>query len=212
MSIIKKYTELKGKNNLVLEETEIWFDNDTWNIIKEFAGIYNFDINWKFKMSAHQFQITKFVNCFDTWTQVRYKKTEEEIIRKMFWNDINKGQFISKYKKKDTKAISCKKECLELFEEKFNDFKPPKDLLIGDIIQYQIPWYMNIKKIGRVIKKTEKTFTIALFQIIDCDETYDGDWRTDYYIINTNVTTDEIIIKSNKYKKYIMDTKINKNF
>jgi hypothetical protein len=42
MSIIKKYTELKAKNKiLVLEETEIWFDPNVWNIIKQFAGYSN---------------------------------------------------------------------------------------------------------------------------------------------------------------------------
>lgn len=214
MSVVKKLTKLNGKRNLVLEETEVWFDDNTWSIIKEFAGIYNFDINWKFKMTAHHYQVTKYVNCFSDWTQARYKKTDEAIIRREFWKDLNAGMYINRFStRRPILPVSVKKECLKCFEEKFNNFKPPKDLLIGDIIKCHTPHYSTEIKIGRVIKKTDKTFTVGLFSTGLCDEKIMNDYSTitRYYIIFQNVIIDNVIIKSNNYSRYKIERKKNEN-
>ena len=65
------------------------------DLIKEFAGIYNFAINWKTKFTSHPYTIRRYLRFTYSYpddnkfiTDTLFKKLPEGHIRRLFWKKV----------------------------------------------------------------------------------------------------------------------------
>lgn len=114
---------------------------EMWDLVKEYAGIYNIGIKWDMPLaklsreirSVCRFRITN-VNCSSVPLEHRIS-----VLKRGFWKYLNKGKFLHK--------AGTKKEILNLLSNKFNVrkelWKPPSSLKKGDEVIYQKQVYRH---------------------------------------------------------------------
>jgi len=144
MEIIVKQTSLFTKlgKKVILEEENYRFCDDIWSIIKEFAGIYNFAINWKIKFTCHPYRIRPYLkfecpkNKNKELPETHYKKLPEDTLRRLLWKKVNKGEFKIQRHYSFYKQMNNKKEFLEHLEDSFGIFRLSNDFQVGDEVTF----------------------------------------------------------------------------
>jgi len=85
----------KGKTKkVILEETEYLFEYYLWNMIKEYAGIYDIGVKWDKKWSdiKSYYALQDYCPSIRSMTQKRFMevgKATPDVIRRQVWKDIN---------------------------------------------------------------------------------------------------------------------------
>ena len=136
MNCIVKETFLGVKNGkkFILVENKWEFCGELWGLIKEFAGIYSFNINWdKVLLKNEHYLLSQMMRFPEIKTQRDFKKNEC-IVRKLFWEKINKGEFKEPVSLKVEKYN--KKNVLEMLFNRVGVWTLPKEFQIGDEIQF----------------------------------------------------------------------------
>lgn len=152
-----QYTKLtckkSGKTLRIIHNTYEFCD-DIWNEIKEFAGIYNYDIKWDKLIMKNNIHI--FSSYINFTSSVYNFKNGEEIVRKQFWNNMNKGEFKNKK--------YTKKYVIEQIYKKFGVWKLSKDFQVGDEIWFFAGKHANDQttRAGRIVSiaKDRKSYKI----------------------------------------------------
>ncbi len=136
----------KNGNKAILEENEYEFCDDLWRVIKEFAGIYSFNINWDKVLLKNQHYLLQRIFRF-TFTDggnqelpaCHFKKSEC-VVRRQFWQKVNKGEFkkVSSYHSHDDENLVKynKKWVLEKLFNTIGIWTLPKEFQVGDEIQF----------------------------------------------------------------------------
>jgi uncharacterized protein YlzI (FlbEa/FlbD family) len=203
---------LKNGKKAILQENEYEFCDDIWKLIKEFAGIYSFNINWnKILMKNHPYRLQKII-CFTYTDNSRelpacHFKKDEIIVRRQFWNKINKGEF-KEISYDDKKQFNIKKYnkkvAMEILNEIFGIWTLPKEFQVGDEIQFSRCDYSGDQadRAGKIISiaTDRKSYKIMEYSYgekkVDTrfNHLYDSHYIYEWDKINTKIST----IKSDK--------------
>lgn len=215
-TIIVRQTELltkKGKK-IILEEDTYLFCEELWGLIKEFAGIYNFRINWGAKFSAQPTFFREFIEfrySDDSAPMPMTKlKGEECFLRRQLFKKLNDGKLKSGWyyanegDEDKTKMVPTKKMVLKWLENNWGIFRLPKEFKVGDEIQFCRGEYANdqhyragiITQISadRGSYKIREYTAVKLGLSPDYDNTYNQYFRYGWDKNDTKMTT----IKSDK--------------
>ena len=191
---------MKNGKTFVLVETEWEFCDNLWGLIKEFAGIYSFNINWdKVLLKNAHYMLSQIMRFPEIKTMYDFKKNEC-IVRKLFWKKINKGEFINNnyIKKKYNKKI-----VLEMLFDCIGVWTLPRDFQIGDEIQFYRLDYANdtAQRAGMIVSiaPNRRSYKIKEYSYGKRQSHSIPDSRDFETIYEWNKTSTEIsTIKSNK--------------
>lgn len=138
----------------VVAKKEYWFNDNLWFIIKEFAGIYDFQINWTRRWNNPKvYTLLSRINydMCDNVTQKAYCALSEDVIRKVVFERLTNVE---------------KKICYEKLEKLYPLFSVPTWITVGTEIEWTAPrWagdhYINA---GKVTKITDKSISISVYE------------------------------------------------
>lgn len=195
----------------ILEEMTYEFCPDLWGVIKEFAGIYNHNIEWDKILMKNQSHILQKMICFtnpDNGKEMpacHFKKNEAHV-RKQFWEKVNKGDFKQMphyYQEHGAKKFD-KKLVLKRLNEIFGVWTLPKEFQVGDEIWFYRANYAGDQYIraGEIISiaKDRKSYKLKEYSYGEqrYDEKYDNSYDTHYIYDWDKTNTKLAIIKSDK--------------
>lgn len=147
-------SEDEDEEELVVPKKEYWFDNNVWFIIKDFAGIYDLQINWSRRWNnpkTHSLLYRINYNMFKSITQKAYYTLSEDVIRKKVFNTLTNVE---------------KKECYERLEMLYPLFSVPTWITVGTEVEWTAPrWSGDFNIVaGKVTKITDKSISISVYE------------------------------------------------
>jgi hypothetical protein len=192
---------LKNGKTAMLEENNWEFCENLWKHIKEFAGIYSFNINWdKVLLKNHHYTLSKMIRF--TYSDSNKElaachfKQSECYVRGQFWRKVNKGEF-------KEKKIN-KKNVFETLNKLVGVWTLSKDFHVGDEIQFYRCDYANdqYERAGKIISISpdRKSYKLEEYSYGEkkldtmLDNNYDVHYIWDWDKTNTKIST----IKSDK--------------
>jgi hypothetical protein len=214
-----------GNVGAILEENEYEFCPEIWDLIKEFAGIYNFAINWKAKFSAHPTFFREFMDFNYTdgsgVMPMSRVKGQECLVRRQFFNKVNKGQLKKGWfydeNGKHANFIPNKKRVYEWLDGAWGLFKLSNEFNVGDEVTFPRRDYAGDRmyRAGKIcyISKDRKFYRFAEYKSVvirniptnNRDEQLEMGW-------NTSALTYYFTIKSDKGLKKGLHNYIRTNF
>jgi len=157
-----------------------------WNFVKEYAGIYNYHINWNKKWSdiSSHYALREHCPSVDTMTQnafCKLGKENPEAVRKMVWKDLNRIRDVKDWKGDiigNTRELTLKN--LEYLAPLFH---LPTWCVVGVDVMWYRREYANdqTKCCGKVKKITDKNITIDVYNSVATHSTSTGEMGADVY-------------------------------
>ena len=202
-TIVRTRCQAKCGMKFIMEETNYEFCDDIWNIIKEFAGIYNYSIDWKRKFS--------FYKALRIWSDPCIFEDENNVIKGAF--AYNKRRLVEESEKGDNIETTARKifwrktvtpenkaQMMELLSKTFTrkTFKTSAEFKIGDEVMF---WVKDGYIGGLLIDVTPKSYKVKMYQLRafynwNTEEYEDGYWDTrgsEIKIFKTNPRKLEIL-------------------
>ena len=157
-----------------------------WAFVKEYAGIYNFHINWNKKWSdlKTNYALRKHCPSVEAMTQKAFcklGKENPEAVRKMVWKDLNRIRDVKDWKGDiigNTRELTLKS--LEYLAPLFH---LPTWCVVGvDVMWYRCDYANDSTKCcGKVVKITDKNITIDVYKSVRTHSTSDNHFGADIY-------------------------------
>lgn len=185
-SVVVKVEEPKPKP--IPKKYEFWFCDELWKEIKEFAGIYNYNINWDKLLMKNQSHILQrminftFPDSNKELPACHFKK-DETLVRKQFWKKVNNGEFKTNrvyiYSGMDEfmgQTKYNKKYVMALLNYHFKVWTLPMEHKVGDEIIFSRGDYAgdSTQRAGKItsIAKDRKSYKIDEYECIELYSKY----------------------------------------
>jgi len=174
---------LKNGKTVILEDNEWEFCDDLWSIIKEFAGIYRFNIKWDkvlLKNQSHLLQVfIRFTNDSNKELPASHFKKSEDVVRKQFWQKVNKAEFkdvYSAYTSNTGIEKFNKKHILERLFDAVGVWTLPEEFQVGDEIQFYTGHYGDrSQRAGIIISIANNRESYKIKEYCYCNKRIDDD-------------------------------------